>query len=153
MEEGEREEKRVRCGFRLRGQVDPPGMGTYIHKGAPNYRFAAFFRPLFARSPVSHVLFPHFSFFPLPPPLFLFILPAVRRNLPRPERARLLPREFLRERACRIFLMAAACVPSAKNRTRRRTIAQIGRVRRFDCSKSTSFSRDQILETIHKFTY
>lgn len=42
-------------------------------------------------------LFPLFSF------CFLFILPAVRRNLPRPERARWLPREFLCERACRIF--------------------------------------------------
>lgn len=30
--EDEREEKRIRvCGFRLRGQVDPPGIGTYIH--------------------------------------------------------------------------------------------------------------------------
>lgn len=39
---------------------------THIHKSAPNYRFVAFFRPLFARSPVSRVLF-----------FLIFILPAV----------------------------------------------------------------------------
>lgn len=104
---------------------------TYIHKGAPNYRFAAFFRPLFARSPVSHVLFPVFLFF-----FFLFILPAIRRNLPRSERRPFVTGRIPMRARLQDFLMATACVPSTKNRTRRRdhTIAQIGRVCRFDYS-------------------
>lgn len=74
--------------------------------------------------------FPFFFFF------FLFILPAIRRNLPRSERRPFVTGRIPMRARLQDFLMATACVPSTKNRTRRRdhTIAQIGRVRRFDYS-------------------
>lgn len=44
----------------------------YIYRGAPNYRFVAFFRPLFARSPVSRV--PFFAFFPFSLYFFFYFI-------------------------------------------------------------------------------
>lgn len=128
--------KRVRvCGFRLRGQVDSPGIGTYIHTYIRVHRTIDsphFSGPSLRVRQFCMSFFPHFFIF------FIYFAGRSTKSAASWTRPFVTGRIPTRARL-QDFLMATACVPSMKNRRRRRTNKACASFRLLDYSKPIRF--------------